>query len=321
MRIERRFVEWGVFFIALGALPLAVQLGRLDRTALADSGRLWPFLLIAIGLGVLLGRSRFGLPFRLLPPIALGLLIGAALAGGLGAIGCFAGDQQPAALPADGGTLSSRATVGMTVDCGTATLTTAAGSGWAFSGTGDPNRPPSILAEPDSVSIVNGRVDFPDFGAARSDWQLSLPTDPTLDLSLDMNASDARLDLAGARLGGLSLTTNAGSVKVNLSGVVQIDSLDATVNAGDLVVSLPSSPLSGSMTVNAGHLGLCLPAGIGLRIESSGALSTNNFAGQGLIQDGDTWTTAAPSADGLLVDLQVTANAGNIELNPEGGCQ
>jgi hypothetical protein len=321
MRIERRYLQWGVFLIAIGSVPLAVQLGPLDRSVLADVGRLWPILLITIGLGFAFGRSPLGLPFRLLPPIAFGLLIGAALAGGIGAIGCVAADQPGAALPARSGTFGAQAEVNVTVDCGSVAVATAPGSGWSFSGSGDPGRPPSIESSPGSLTVANGRVDFLDFGSARPDWQLTLPADPSLDLSLQMNAGDARLDLAGARLSALSLTANAGSVKVNLTGITAVESLDATVNAGDVLVALPAASMGGSITVNAGHLGLCLPAGVGLRIEAGGALSTNNLADQGLAQEGDTWTSPGLALNAPLVDLQVTANAGNIELNPDGGCQ
>jgi hypothetical protein len=321
MRIERRYLQWGVFLIASGSVPFAVQLGWLDRSALANAGRLGPVVLIAIGLRIAFGRSSVDLPFRLLPPIAFGLLLGSALAGGIGAIGCMAADQSGAALPARSGAFGAQAEVDFTVDCGSATLATVPGSGWAFSGTGDPGRPPSIDSSPGSLTVANGRVNFLDFSFPRSDWNLQLPAEPSLDLSLQLNAADARLDLAGARLSGLSLTANAGSVKVDLTGIAAMASLDATINAGDVLVTLPAASLGGSITVNAGHLGLCLPAGVGLRIETSGALSSNNFADQGLAENGDTWTGPGLALNAPLVDLQVTANAGTIELNPKGGCQ
>jgi len=321
MRIDRRFLQWGVFFVAFGAVPLAFQQGRLDQAQLDDAARLWPVILIAIGLAVLAGRGPFGTAVRLLPPLAFGLLFGAALAGGIGAIGCAGADQGAAGLPAASGSFAGKAVVDLSIDCGTANVTTGAGSGWAFIASGDPGRPPRLSSDPGSLSIASGRVDFLDFGSARSAWQLALPTDPTLDLSLEMNAGDASLDLAGARLSSVSLTANAGSIRLGLANALESDELDATINAGDVLIGLPSTAMTGSITVNAGHLGLCLPAGGNLEIQTSGALSANNFASQGLVQDGDTWTTPGPPPSAPRIDLQVTANAGNIELNPAGGCQ
>lgn len=273
MRIDRRFLQWGVFLIVFGAVPLGVQLGWLDRSAFGGVWRLWPVLLIAIGLGILFGRGRLELPFRLLPPIAFGLLFGAGLAGGLGSIGCAGADQRASAFPSTSGAFGSRAEIQVTVDCGTAAVTSLPGSSWTFSGTGDSSRLPSVDSSLDSLTVHAGQVDFLDFGAARSDWHLQLPSDPSLDLSLDMNAGDAHLDLAGANLAGLSLTANAGSASVNLAGAVAVGSLDATINAGDVRITLPQRSVDGSITVNAGHLGLCQPPGIALRIESKGALS------------------------------------------------
>ena len=322
MRIERRFFEWGIFFIALGAIPMAVQLGWLDRAAVGGAWRLWPVFLIAAGLGIILARGPLHFVGGLLTAVTFGLILGGALAGGISAIGCASGGSSATAFPTSTGTFGSSASVDLTIDCGTATLTTAAGPGWTFSGSGDAEWRPAVNSSADSLSIANGRGgDLFNFGAARSDWHLQLPTNPNLDLSLTMNAGTARLDLGGARLTGLSLTGNAGSVRIDLSKTTSVGSFDATINAGDVLVALPSTTMSGSVTVNAGHFGFCAPAGVGLRIQTGGALSGNNFGEQGLIQDGNTWTSPGLATSGVVIDLQTTANAGSVELNPGGGCQ
>ena len=57
MRIDRRFLGWGVFLVALGGVPLLVQLGALDSSTVAQLWRFWPVLLIAGGLAILLSRT------------------------------------------------------------------------------------------------------------------------------------------------------------------------------------------------------------------------------------------------------------------------
>ncbi len=321
MHVERRLLQWGAFFIVFGAVPLAVQLGWLDRSAFNGAGRLWPVLIIVIGLGILLARSRFELLGGLLFTVTLGLILGAGLAGGIGSIGCIGTDQGATAGPVSAGSFGTAAQVDLTMDCGSATVTTVPGSAWSFSATGDGDRRPVVMSTGDSLRISNNRSGLLNFNLGRSTWQLQLPADPSLDLTLEMNAGDAHLDLAGAHLTGLSMTANAGTARVNLAGVAAVGSIDATVNAGDVLVALPSGPMHGSITVNAGHLGLCLTAGTSLRIESGGALSGNNYASQGLVQDGSTWTTAGLGDGSPTIDLSVTANAGNVELNPQGGCE
>ena len=158
-------------------------------------------------------------------------------------------------------------------------------------------------------------------GAARSDWHLQLPTDPSLGVGISVNGGKASLDLTGARIDELDLTTNAGSARVDLSRAASIGSLNVTLNAGDVLVALPSSALAVSATANAGKVGFCAPPGVGLRIETGGALSGNNFAGQGLIQDGNTWTSPGFATAEVRINLQATVNAGSVELNPDGGCK
>ncbi len=100
------------------------------------------------------------------------------------------------------------------------------------------------------------------------------------------------------------------------------------MNAGELLISLAGSGsalggASGSITVNAGHLGLCLPAGGDLAITLGGVLSSNNFASAGLVRDGNTWRTLSPAFNQGPDEstLQITANVATIELNPAGGCE
>ena len=46
MRVNRGLLGWGVFFIVLGAVPLAVRSGLLSEASLANAWQLWPLLLI-----------------------------------------------------------------------------------------------------------------------------------------------------------------------------------------------------------------------------------------------------------------------------------
>src|SRR4029079_17884090 len=54
MHLDRRLLGWGIFFVLLGAIPLAVRAGLLDRALVGQWPLLWPVLLIGWGLGLLL---------------------------------------------------------------------------------------------------------------------------------------------------------------------------------------------------------------------------------------------------------------------------
>jgi len=60
MRVDGRFVGWGLFFIVAGALPLAVQGGYLPSDAASRVWRLWPLILVGLGVGIILGRTPLG---------------------------------------------------------------------------------------------------------------------------------------------------------------------------------------------------------------------------------------------------------------------
>jgi hypothetical protein len=75
------------------------------------------------------------------------------------------------------------------------------------------------------------------------------------------------------------------------------------------------------MSLNAGSLTLCMPAGTPLRVQWSGALGSNNFADVNLTKvDDQTWTSGGFAAGQPHIELHVSANAGSFELQLGGTC-
>ena len=143
MHVNRGLLGWGVFFIVAGSIPLLVQAGVLDPEVVRQVWQLWPLILIGIGLGLILQRTR------------------AAIIGGLIVVGdvrdprrrlvrrrVLAGDRarRRAAwaaatpgtpFPTQRGTLSPVASVALDISCGDATITSAPGDAWTVDGTSD----------------------------------------------------------------------------------------------------------------------------------------------------------------------------------------
>ena len=98
MNVNRRWLYGGVFFIALGAVLLAGQGDAVDGDVIAQAARLWPILVIALGVGLLLHRTRFSVA---------GGMIAAAVPGSCSA-GCSSRPQSPWRRSAQRATTSSR---------------------------------------------------------------------------------------------------------------------------------------------------------------------------------------------------------------------
>ena len=64
MHIRRGFLGWGVFLILAGAIPLLVRSGYLDADQVGRLWQLWPLILVGIGVGLILGRTRVRLRRR-----------------------------------------------------------------------------------------------------------------------------------------------------------------------------------------------------------------------------------------------------------------
>ena len=320
MRVNRRFLNWGVFLVAVGGVLVVADLSAIDSATVADALRLWPLAVIAIGVGLILRRTRFSLAGGLLAAAVPGLLLGGAfVVAPHVSVDCGA-RGTPASFVTNEGTFDGPATVSVTSGCGTLVVDTATGTGWALTGGNTANQPPVVHATNRSLSIDSGTNEgwhFWDQG--RDSWNLTLPTSRIDDLSLDVNAGRGQIDLAGAQLGRLDLTTNAAETIVDVSGA-SLTGLSGAVNAGLLSVHLPSgSDPSGSFTVNAGALQVCTPPGLGLRVTHGGVLSGVKV--NGLQVSGDACQSPDYSSATHRADLNVVVNVGAVEINPIGGCK
>jgi hypothetical protein len=320
MRVNRRFLYWGVFLAAIGGMVVAADLRALDSPTIANALRLWPLAFVAIGLGLVLRRTQLSLPGGLLAAAVPGLMLGGgfALAPRI-AVDCGAAGA-PSSVATQQGTFDGPARISVTAGCGSLIVGTAPGNGWQLQ-TGDgPKQAPIIDSSPQALSIDtggHGSWHFP--SDARDTWQLALPTSPIDILDLVVNAGHGQIDLASATIGSLDLTTNAASTSVDLTQA-KVGSVSGTVNAGMLSFRLPANgDLNGSIEVNAGALQVCVPSGVGLRIHRTGVL--NGMSVDGLNQPGRDWQSPDYASAAHHADLSFNVNLGGVEINPIGGCK
>jgi hypothetical protein len=330
MHVNRGLLGWGVFFITLGCVPLAVRGGYLDPATVARAWELWPLILVGIGLGLILRRTKAAAVGGLVVAVTLGLMVGALMAtglpsaGGISACGFVTRSGNGSAFPTQTGSLDPGARVALELTCGELTTTSADGSGWRVAGTAEGGRSPEIQATGARLSVRSPGQTGVNVGIRGSRWDIALPRQVSLALGLSLNAGSGRLDLAAMRIPTLDLSVNAGDATVDASGLVEAGLINATVNAGSLAISLPvpTADLHGSLSVNAGTIEVCVPEGVALRIRMDRqALGSNNFGDRGLAQEGGVWTRPGSGTTTAQIDLTASANLGTITLNPESGCE
>jgi hypothetical protein len=325
MRIRRSFVGWGVFFVIAGAIPLAVRGGALTADQVVDWWRFWPLILIGVGLGLILRRTPLDFLGGLLVAAASGLMVGGLLAAGAaGFSGDFCGQAERAvSFPAQSGALFEKAQVELSLDCGDVAVTTGAGTGWSVEGEDRTPGGPEIRGDEALLVVRSPEGDRSplDFVGRHATWRITLPTDPILAVHAEVNAGSSTFDLDGANLDVVQLELNAGSATMDLGNARVVDEILIEMNAGSLALTLPATSTHGSIEVNAGSVKLCAPPGVALRLQTNDSIITSyDYDGRGLLQNGDTWVSPDFDTAAQRIDLVTEGNAGSFTLDPEEGC-
>ena len=139
------------------------------------------------------------------------------------------------------------------------------------------------------------------------------------DVVAEIVAGRGRFDLSGAHVGDLAVVVNAGATSIDLT-TASVGRLDLEVAAGSASIHLPASgDLEGELDAAAGSLELCRPDDLGLRIHGDVVLGGTTF--NGLVRVGDAWQTPDYPTASAQADLYVTARAGSVVVDPEGGCK
>jgi len=321
MHVNRGFLFWGLGFMTAGLVALAIQSGYLDRTVMAGAWRLWPLILVALGISLILSRSPFALLGTALAGVVLGAAVGTAIAVGPGfAADC--GDSPPATLQDHSGTLGTSASLDWRLDCGTLDVSMSQGSSWQASVGSTGTDAPSVDGGTDHLNVESANQGGGFFlDHERERWVVNLPSATTYNAEIHVNASKGTMDLAGARFSALSLQPNAADILMKL-GDASVDGFDLQLNAGSLsIIASGSTTLAGTMEINAGSVQLCAPSVAGLRITATGTAFGTNLGDTDLTQNGDTWESAGYAQSAHQVTLTVHGNAASFDLNPPGGCQ
>jgi hypothetical protein len=321
MRLDRRLLGWGTFFILLGAIPLAVRAGYVDAAQLERWWSLWPLLLIGWGLGLVLRETPIDWLGGAVTTLTFGIMGGSLIATGISTIpfGAACGGEGGTAFPEQRGTLASTSTVSISLPCGELTIEPVNGNDWSVSGTSWPDRGPVVRTD-DGGLQVSAPEGFDLGSKGRPAWVVGLPSAAQgIELDLTLNAGQGRANFDGLSLNGVHVTLNAGDLSVDVARAMSLAGVTGTVNAGSLSVGLMASGQA-EFNVNAGSLTICLPEGAEVHVDTAGALGSNNLDELGLEPIGNDWQTPGYDTATSKVILSVTTNAGSFDLAIGGEC-
>jgi hypothetical protein len=320
MHLNRGLLFWGLALVTAGATALLVQQGIVDRNFVADAWRLWPVILIAIGLSIVLARTPFSVLGTVLAALILGVAGGALVSVGPG-VACTG--NVPSDLATESGAFAGdTAGVNLEFNCGELNVAMAAGSGWSAGTASTGDREVVVEAGGDSLDVSATNEEGWNWDAGKQRWDIGLGTDVAYQLRVGANASDVDLDLTGGTFERLEIDPNAASLFIDLSGATAGD-FDMSMNAGSADIQTDAeTALAGRFTMNAGSFELCVPDEAALRITVADGNFTfsHNLDDSGLTRSGDTWFSDTFDGAAKFIDLRLEGNAASFTLNPDGGC-
>ena len=221
MRVNRRLIYAGIFLVGIGGVLVAVDQGVIDTAALADTVRLWPLAIIAVGLGLVLRRTQLSLPSGMLAAAIPGLVLGGAVGLAPRYVADCGARGATASVASEQGTFDGSASVSVRTGCGSLVVGTAPGSAWRFAAGStagnSAGRVPSVRSGPQSLAIDTGSEDGHFDVGSRDAWDLTLPTSSLDSLSIVANANRTRVVLPGAQIERLAVTANASAVVIDAS--------------------------------------------------------------------------------------------------------
>ena len=328
MRINRSLLNWGVFLIALGGVPLAVKQGWAEESIAGDLWRVWPLILVGIGLGLILRWTPMAWLGGAIVAATFGLIFGALVAGGVQGVSnaCVGlGSGETRTTSESGAASGASFELQLELSCGDVAVTRGTTDEWTVDAQHGPDDPPNIEGSASGLRLDQGEgVDelFVFSQQTRSDWDVALPAAQALGVSMTLNAAAGTVDLGSGPVARVSGTYNAADITLDLgsSTTPQPADLSLTFNASSGTLTLPAGSVTGSMTLNASSLTMCLPTDAEARFELESTLASDNLSGSGLASVGDGWQTEGFATAASRIDVSITSTVSSITLERPEVC-
>ena len=292
---------WPVVLIGAGVVFLLNNMGMVGWNVWETLLRLWPLLLIAVGLDILVGR-RFPLGSALLGLVLIVVLVLAvqgALPQTVVASSVSVDRTETISQDVQG---AARASVEVRFGAGNLNIDALPeGSPKLIQGTAELSRNEQLNQ---NRSGTNSTVDYtlesqgswvagPEvFADSGKSWDLSLNRDIPLDLQVASGAGRSSIDLTGLNLRRFDLNGGVGQVTVKLP------------TQGRYAVKIDGG---------VGQIIIMVPQGLAARVQTDGGLGGVSTQGD-FRRDGDTYITGNYNAAENRADVQVNNGVGQIVL-------
>jgi hypothetical protein len=328
-----RSIFWPIVLLGVGAIWLLSNLGYIQNIDIGFLIRLWPVLLIIIGLDILFGRVA---PW-------ISAVLGLAVIAGLIAVLIYApslGISHPALLNTEhleepvGGATSATVDLRLSLES-TEVFPLESGSnlieadmqhyGNGYLNVSGTTQKEVILGSESSTSSENWWWPFntTDWDTDLR-WDIGLTNQIPLDLSVDGSLGSSEIDLNGLMLSDLNVNVSMGSMEIILPVSAEGYDVDINGSAGSLDVTLPENTnLNVYLDGSAGSTSFTLPSNHALRVEVlDGGLGSVNLprnlvrvSGSGDAQEG-IWEVA--DFDGATYKITITIShvgPGSIDIH------
>jgi hypothetical protein len=273
---EYRSIFWPIVLLGAGAIWLLSNLGYIQSIDLGLLFRLWPVILIIIGLDILFGRVA---PW-------ISAVLGLAVIAGLIAVLIYApslGISRPAQLNTEhleepvGGATSAIVDLRLSLES-TDVFPLVSGQNLIEADmqhygngylrvTGETQKKVVLGSE----SNTSGNTWWWPFNTGWDNdqgWNVGLTDQIPLDLSVDGSLGSSEIDLTGLMLTDLNVNVSMGSMEITLPVSVSGYEMDINGSAGSLEVTLPENTnLTVHLDGSAGSTSFTLPSNFALRVE------------------------------------------------------
>ena len=285
--------------VGLGVILLLNNLGYLDWS-FWDIIRLWPILLIAAGLEVLLGR-RSGWASAIAALLVLAMVAGGAWFLSRSDTTGTRGQIRELAYPRG---VASAATIVLEPSVGALSVGTLADSSSLVEATIRllPNEELTerfVEGERARLTLARSSGPVSSYGLSQSAvWNVAIDPEVRLDLTADLGAGEATIDLAGLQADRVQVDLGVGQVKVTLPRESDAEVI-VDGGVGTVTISIPRG-LGAKIRVDAGIVARDLPAGF--------------------TRSGDTYTSPTYQQADYQAEVTVSLGIGTIvvhEVDPD----